>query len=218
MSGDYQGGYGGQGGGGGYGRGRGRGGYGGGGGGGGYGGDRGGDRGGGGGRERRGIPLSDLDPALTAVSHKVIGCARDVHVALGSGYAESVYIEALKNEMSAQGIPFQVAHAIPVKYKDAVVGQVIADFFIDGKFILEVMAEPREVSGGDRSALRAQLKAADLTLGLIINFAGRLLKDGLVRVLNVDKINAERGDDYVDDGHDHDAGGSAGQVDFDGPH
>lgn len=213
MSGDYQGGYGGQGGqGGGYGRGRGRGYGGGGGGGGGYGGER-----GGGGRERRGIPLSDLDPALTAVSHKVIGCARDVHVALGSGYAESVYVEALKNEMSAQGIPFQVAYPIPVKYKEAVVGQVIADFFIDGKFILEVMAEPREVSGGDRSALRAQLKAADLTLGLIINFAGRLLKDGLVRVLNVDKINAERGGEYEDEGHEHDAGG-AGHVDFDGPH
>ena len=166
----------------------------GGGGGGGYGGGGGGGGYGGGGgrqpRERRGIPLSALDPNLTAVSHKVIGAARDVHVALGSGYAESVYAEALKQEFSAQGIPFKFAHPIPVKYKDQVVGQTIADFFIDGKFILEVMAEPREVSSGDRSNLRAQLKAADLELGLIINFAGRLLKDGLVRVLNVDKIQA----------------------------
>ncbi len=53
-------------------------------------------------------------------------------------------------------------------------------------------------------ALRGQLKAADLDLGLIINFAERRLKDGLVRVLNIDKINFERGDDGMeeDDGHD----------------
>ncbi len=227
MSGDYQGGYGrgrggyqggggggGQGGGGGgrgYGGGQGGGGYGGGGGGRGDGGGRGGDGGGRG--ERRGIPLSDLDPALTAVSHKVIGCARDVHMNLGPGYAESVYIEALKHEFTAQGIPFEVAKTFTVRYKDAAVGQIIADFIIDGKFVLEVMCEFRDVSSGDRASLRAQLKASDLTLGLITNFAGRRLTDGLVRVLNVDKIRAERGEDFNDDAHDggHDAGG----VDFD---
>lgn len=227
MGGDYQGGYGqggyGQGGGG-YGGG-GRGGYGGREGGGrgrgGYGGGRGRD-GGEGGRERRGIPLSELDPALTAVSHKVIGCARDVHMALGPGYDEAVYIEALKQEMTAQGIAFEVAKSFPVKYKESVVGQVIADFVIDGKFILEVMCESRDVSGGDRAALRAQLKSSDLVLGLITNFAGRRLTDGLVRVLNVDKIRADRGEDFEDDhdghdGHDHGGGGEGGgaHVEFD---
>ncbi len=169
---------------------------------------------GGGGRERRGIPLSALDPALTAVSHKVIGAARDVHVALGSGLPKSAYVEALRIELTAQGIPFRMGHAIAVKYKDSTVAQLTADFLIDDKFILEVMAEPREVSGGDRSALRAQLRASDLTLGLIINFAGRLLKDGLVRVLNVDKINREKGADFPDEGHE----GDSGHVDFDDPH
>ena len=125
MTGDYRGGQGN------YGEGEGRGGYRGaprgeGGGGRGRGGEGGG---GGGGRERRGIPLSALDPALTAVSHKVIGAARDVHVALGSGFAESVYAEALKNELTAQGIAFKMAHSFPVKYKDQVVGQVIADLY-----------------------------------------------------------------------------------------
>ncbi|XVJ60822.1 MAG: GxxExxY protein [Tepidisphaera sp.] len=208
MSGEYQGGYG-----------RGRGGYQGGGQGGGqsgqggrYGGGGRGESGGRSGGERRGIPLSDLDPALTAVSHKVIGCARDVHMNLGPGYAESVYIEALKHEFTAQGIPFEVARSYPVRYKDATVGQIITDFVIDGKFVLEVMCEFRDVSSGDRAALRAQLKASDLTLGLITNFAGRRLTDGLVRVLNVDKIRAERGEDFHDDAQD---GGHDGGVDFD---
>jgi GxxExxY protein len=132
---------------------------------------------------------------------------------LGPGYPESVYIEALKHEFQAQNIPYQIAISFPVRYKDAAVGQVIADFIIDGKFILEVMCEFRDVSSADRAALRAQLKASDLTLGLITNFAGRRLTDGLVRVLNVDKIRAERGEDFGHDDQDH--GHDGGAVDFD---
>jgi GxxExxY protein len=184
----------------------------------------------GGPRERRGIPLSDLDPNLTQISHKVIGCARDVHISIGPGYDRAVYLEALKQEMQAQAINFKVNHPFEVKYKDRVVGHAPATLFIEDKFLVEVLATPGEVGGTERTALRARLRAADLTLGLIINFAGRLLKDGLVRVLNVDKINREKGitdehgvhDDY-DDQHDHpDApvsggggGGSSGTFDPD---
>jgi len=192
------GGYGGGGGGG-----RGRGGHGGGGGGRGRGGY------GGGGGERRGIPLSDLDPALTSISHKVIGCARDVHVALGPGYDHACYMAALQNEMTAQSVKFRVHHAIDVKYKDQKVGQTIADLYIEDRFIVTVMARYGEVGSQERAALRAQLKSADLELGLIINFGGRLLKDGLVRVLNVEKLNLGR----EDEGHDEagEAGGSTAE-------
>lgn len=204
MSENY-GGYGGGSGGGYGGGGRGRGGYGGGGGRGrgGYGG------GGGGGGERRGIPLSALDPSLTDISHKVIGCARDVHVALGPGYDHTCYMTALQNEMTAQGIKFRVHHAIDVKYKDQKVGQTIADLFIEDRFIVTVMARYGEVGSQERSVLRAQLKSADLELGLIINFGGRLLKDGLVRVLNVEKLNLGRDDEGHDDAAD--AGGSTAE-------
>jgi hypothetical protein len=51
--------------------------------------------------------------------------------------------------------------------------------------------------------VRSQLKAANLDLGLIINFAERRLKDGLVRVVNVEKITREKGISFDhDDGHD----------------
>ncbi len=208
MSENY-GGYGGGGGGGGYGGGYGgggrggRGGYGGGGGGGGGRGGRGGygGGGGGGGGERRGIPLSDLDPALTSISHKVIGCARDVHVALGPGYDQSCYLAALQAEMNAQGVKYKTNHVLDVKYKDQKVGTTTADLFIEDRFIVTVLARYGEVGTNERSALRAQLKSADLELGLIINFGGRLLKDGLVRVLNVEKLNLGKDDE----GH-HDEG------------
>lgn len=181
--------------------------------------------GGGGGRDgRKGVPLSDLDPALTSVSHTVIGCARDVHMALGPGYEAAVYNQALRQEMTARGVTFASGHAFEVKYKGQVVGKATTDLFVAGRFLVAVLAKPGDVGSQERAQMRAALKAGDLELGLIINFAGRLLKDGLVRVLNPDKIpslrgeggegegGGERGGDGADgEGADHDARSDRGE-------
>ena len=147
-----------------------------------------------GGRSRRGTPLSELDPALTEVSRKVIGCAIEVHMELGPGYDESVYLNALKIELEAEGITYKVAHAFDVYFDDKVIGTTIADLWVADRFIVEVMARPGEIGWYERAALRAQLRAADVELGLIINFGGARLKEGLVRVLNPDKLNELKGE------------------------
>lgn len=158
---------------------------------------------GGGGRSRRpGIPLSSLDPNLTSFSHKVIGIATEIHTVLGPGFDEAIYMTALKNEMVAQGVRFKQNHALEVKFKDQVVGTSTIDLFIEDQFLVSVVARPGDIGGGERAALRAQLKAADLVLGLIVSFGGRRLKDGLVRVLNVEKLKRERPGEF--DQHDED--------------
>lgn len=165
--------------------------------------------------ERRGIPLSDLDPRITEASRRVIGCAIEVHKTLGPGYDAPVYLAALKREMEAQAVPFRAEHRIPVTYKDQQVGETTASLFVDGLFLVDLMARSGPVNTPERIALRAQLRAAGLDLGLIINFAERRLKDGLVRVLNVEKINQERGlADGSDDDLDHPGDGER-LADFD---
>lgn len=166
-----------------------------------------------GGRRGRGVPLSELDPALTETSHTVIGCARDVHVDLGPGYPKEIYFEAMKLELEDAGISYKANESIDVYLGDDKIGQVSADFLIADRFIVEVGDQPGPVGSFERAQLRAKLRAADLELGLIINFSGRLLKDGLVRVLNPDKLNAmreghddedesERGSDSSDESYD----------------
>ena len=154
---------------------------------------------------RRATPLEDLDPELTDVSRQVIGAAIDVHKALGPGFDRGVYEKALLIELEYAGVPFQLNHGVPVLYKDRQVGEHTINLYVNNRFAVELLAEHREIDGLDRTKLRAQLRAADLELGLIINFAERRLKDGLVRVLNPDKLNAMRedrgesehqGDDY----------------------
>jgi GxxExxY protein len=146
------------------------------------------------GGERRGIPLSELDPTTTESSRKVIGCAIEVHKVLGPGYEANVYAAALRKELDAQGLKYKADHRIPVCFRNEMVGEVIADLFVDGLFLVSVAARPGPVGTPERMALRGKLKAAGLDLGLIINFAERRLKDGLVRVLNIDKINMDRED------------------------
>jgi GxxExxY protein len=155
-------------------------------------------------RPRRGVPLSDLDPALTEVSRKVIGASIEVHKALGPGFSEETYLSALRVELEAQGVAFSPKHTFAVKYRDQKVGERTADLFVDGKFLVEVMAVHGEIGSLERAVMRSALKCSDLELGLIINFAERRLKDGLVRVLNPEKIKSLRGSE---EGEAHDEGG-----------
>lgn len=175
---------------------------------GGRGGDRGGDRSGRGqrrdpDREGRGIPLSELDPALTEVSRKLIGAAIEVHKTLGPGYDKSVYVQALEMELQAGNVPFVAHKEYPIYYRGKEVGRRRADLLIDNRFVADLYAHRGEIGSGERSALRALLKAADMELGLIINFAERRLKDGLVRVLNAEKLNIKEpgSDDHGDSSH-----------------
>lgn len=195
--------------------GRGRGGYGG-----GSGGHGGGHGGGyGGSSAGRGIPLSDLDPTTTDASRKVIGASIDVHRALGPGYTRDVYFNALKAELALLGVKFEANKTFTVSYRDTTVGSATADLFVEGLFLVAVSASPGQVGTPERMNLRAQLKAADKTLGLIINFSERRLKDGLVRVLNVDKLRAEGKLPDEEAGDSHEGGSGSGSMhDFDDSH
>jgi len=146
----------------------------------------------------------ELDPALTEVSRKVIGCAIELHTALGPGFDRSVYENALASDLTAHGVRFAQGHQFPISYKNRHVGDARVSFYVDDRFVVQVMAEPREVDGFDRTALRNLLQVTELDLGLIINFHRNRLKDGgLVRVLNPRKIDSLRGEHGEGDVQDH---------------
>lgn len=180
--------------------------------GGGHGGGRGHGRGHGHGHDRQGIPLSALDPELTDISRRVIGCAIEVHKALGPGLPIEMYNKALQIEMKEAGIEHVADRTIDVKYQDQLVGQVTASLFVEDRFIVDLVARPGDVGTGERLQTRAKLRALELELGLIINFAQRRLKDGLVRVLNPDQLKelleerqkAQEEEEYEDDEYEDD--------------
>ncbi|MEO1715897.1 MAG: GxxExxY protein [Planctomycetota bacterium] len=171
--------------------------------------DRHDSRGGGGGRgrgNRRGLPLSELDPALTEKSRKVIGGAIEVHKALGPGFSREIYLNALKHELAEAGLDYELDAEFEVVYKDKDLGGVSIDVFVEERFAVEILARPGQIGSLERLALRSKLRAADVELGLIINFSERRLKDGLVRVLNPEKLNLQREEEGHDDEYEDEDG------------
>lgn len=164
------------------------------------------------GRNRRSTPLSELDPALTEISRKVIGCAIETHKELGPGYPLEIYRKALLHELKHEGVTFEENKSFDVEFDGEVIGSVTADIYAGNRFLLTLMADNNEVGGAERNELRATLRAAELELGLIINFGQRRLKDGLVRVLNPDAL---RSDDDDDDYDDDDAEDTNDEVEYD---
>jgi len=150
-------------------------------------------------RNRRSTPLSELDPALTEISRRVIGCAIETHKELGPGYPLDIYRKALFHELKHEEVSYEVDKSYEVEFDGEVIGSVTADIYAGDRFLLKIMAESYEVGGKERNELRAILRAADLELGLIINFGQRRLKDGLVRVLNPDALRTDDDEEYEDE-------------------
>jgi GxxExxY protein len=123
---------------------------------------------------------------LDTIAHRVIGAAIDVHRVLGPGLGENVYEEALCVELCALGIPFARQVRVDVRYRDVCVGVYVADLIVDESLIVELKSVER-LEPVHHAQLRAYLRAADLRLGLLLNFNVALMKDGIRRAISSPK-------------------------------
>ncbi len=73
------------------------------------------------------------------LSHRVIGCAIEVHRHLGPGLLESAYEQCLAYELSCSRIAFQLQAPQPVRYKDMMLdcGYRI-DILVENRIIVEL--------------------------------------------------------------------------------
>ncbi|MBK8624813.1 MAG: GxxExxY protein [Saprospiraceae bacterium] len=106
---------------------------------------------------------------------KIIGCAMEVHKALGNGFQEVIYQRALEYEMELQGISFVREFEMPIFYKVKPIGTRRVDFLVESIISVELKA----VISLDPSNLAQAinyLEAYNLEVGLLINFGESKLK------------------------------------------
>ena len=104
------------------------------------------------------------------LSNKILRAYNNVENCLGKGLAEKVYENAFCIELEEMGIPFERQKPLSVEYKGHVVGSFVADFFVDGKIIVELKA----VSAITPDHVAQTLNYVNLThskLGYILNFS-----------------------------------------------
>ena len=115
------------------------------------------------------------------LTEKVIGCAIEVHRALGPGLLESAYEQCLARELELCNIPFEVQVSLPLEYKGMSLdcGYRI-DMLVDKKVIVELKSV-EEIMGIHEAQLLTYMKLAKIEVGLLINFNVAILKEGLKR-------------------------------------
>jgi GxxExxY protein len=67
---------------------------------------------------------------LDELTHQIIGLAMKIHRALGCGFLESVYHNALAHELRQAGLIFETKKALDVFYEDTRVGTFEADLIL----------------------------------------------------------------------------------------
>ena len=127
-------------------------------------------------------PFTEPDRKSDDLAHAVIGAAIEAHRLLGPGFLESVYEEALCVELSDRAILYERQKEISVIYKGRQIGRQRIDLLVGQSLIVELKTV-EELAEIHMAQLISYLKAAELTLGLLINFNVPILKNGIQRVV-----------------------------------
>jgi len=124
---------------------------------------------------------------INQLTHKIIGCAMEVHNKMGNGFQEVVYQRALAIEFSLQNVSFERELEMELQYKGEHVGTRRVDFLVEGKVMVEIKAVEK-LEGVHKAQAINYCEAYNLADGLLINFGGESLD--FKRVFNKKLKNA----------------------------
>lgn len=110
------------------------------------------------------------------MTNKILNACMEVHNELGNGFLEPVYQEALEEEFKLQGIVYEREKLLPIMYKGK---KLTKDYFADFLCYQEIIVEIKSVSTlskPHKAQVLNYLNAANLRIGLLVNFGETSLK------------------------------------------
>jgi GxxExxY protein len=116
-----------------------------------------------------------MEPEIDKLTHKIIGCAMQVHTTLGNGFQEVIYQRALAIEMTWQELTFEREKEMPIFYRDQQIGTRRVDFFVEEKVMVELKAVEK-LEGVHKAQAINYLEAYHMADGLLINFGNLSLE------------------------------------------
>ena len=106
---------------------------------------------------------------INKITETIIGCAYKVGNALGCGFLEKVYENALAYEIRKNGLEAKQQKKIKVYYDNAEVGDYEADILVAEKVLIELKAV-KNFDDVHKAQCLNYLKATGLKICLLINF------------------------------------------------
>ena len=129
---------------------------------------------------RRGGSEADIDSLTAEVGDACIG----IHRELGPGLLESVYELVLAGELERHGL--KVDRQKPVDITHNGIHHRAAfrmDLLVQDRLVLEIKAV-EHLNNSHLKQLLTYLRLTGLSVGLLLNFSGSIMKEGIRRVVN----------------------------------
>ena len=124
--------------------------------------------------------MKDID----AISGDVLDLALRVHRELGPGLLESVYEVILSGRLAAMGYAVSRQHPVDIIFDgQCFLAAFRVDLLVDGRLVVEIKSVDR-VAAVHGKQLLTYLRLLKQPVGLLINFGGDTLKEGVRRVVN----------------------------------
>lgn len=113
--------------------------------------------------------------SVNDITHRIIGCAMEVHNTLGSGFQEVIYQRALAIEMQLNNLSFEREMEMDIRYKDRLIGTRRVDFLVESLVMLELKAREKIEDVHKAQAIN-YLETYNVADGLLINFGSMSLE------------------------------------------
>jgi iron complex transport system substrate-binding protein len=121
---------------------------------------------------------------LEAISGDVIDAAIGLHRELGPGLLESVYEMILASKLARIGYSVERQRPVDVEYDGLRFEAAFRiDLIVNDCLLVEIKSVER-LNGAHAKQLLTYLRLTKQPVGLLINFGGETLKEGLKRIVN----------------------------------
>lgn len=120
---------------------------------------------------------------LNDLTHKIIGCAIEVHKQLGPGLLESAYEECLCYELSLNGLNYERQVPVPVVYKEIKLNTGYRIDVLVEKIVIVELKAIEALTPVHEAQILTHLKFANKKIGLLMNFNTLKLTDQLRRFI-----------------------------------
>jgi len=121
---------------------------------------------------------------IDRISADVVDAAIKIHIELGPGLLESVYETVLAASLIRTGYKVDRQKPVDIRYDGlSFPGAFRMDLLVDDRLIVEIKSV-EVLSKAHGKQLLTYLRLINQPVGLLLNFAGATMKEGIRRVVN----------------------------------
>ena len=134
-------------------------------------------------QRRRGAETAEMLP-IDDISGMVVDEAIALHRNLGPGLFETVYETVLAGRLEARGLKVARQFPVPLQYEGYSFDMAFrVDLLVDERLVVEIKSV-EQLSKAHAKQLLTYLRLLDQPVGLLLNFSGATMKEGIRRMVN----------------------------------